>query len=264
MADSQKKWDTDYEWKAVTLLGLGFGLVGLDRWIIAPLFPCMAAAGIGPGCGAAGLGLDYQAIGNLVGILGLVWGVFAIISGRLSDSIGHRKVLIPAILAVLADVGTFRHGDGHHEPHLRPRADGPDGRIVHARPASPRPPLRRIRRAAGSCRACSRAGSRCLASASARSSRRSSFRWCRRGAGCSGRSPSPASSWASCWPSCFVNRSTRRVARQSARPTRTPEAAGTDRCSRTRTSFSACWRCSARCRASSCSAACCRTTWSTT
>src|SRR4029078_2297352 len=30
--------------------------------------------------------------------LGLVWGVFAIISGRLSDSIGHRKVLIPAIL----------------------------------------------------------------------------------------------------------------------------------------------------------------------
>jgi MFS family permease len=98
MADSQKKWDTDYEWKAVTLLGLGFGLVGLDRWIIAPLFPCMAAVGVGPGCGAAGIGLDYQAIGNLVGVLGLVWGVFAIISGRLSDSIGHRKVLIPAIL----------------------------------------------------------------------------------------------------------------------------------------------------------------------
>src|SRR5262252_2408878 len=98
MADLQKKWDTDYEWKAVTLLGLGFGLVGLDRWIIAPLFPCMAAAGVGPGCGAAGIGLDYQAIGNLVGVLGLVWGVFAIISGRLSDSIGHRKVLIPAIL----------------------------------------------------------------------------------------------------------------------------------------------------------------------
>ena len=30
-------WDTDYEWKATTLLALGFGLVGLDRWIIAPL-----------------------------------------------------------------------------------------------------------------------------------------------------------------------------------------------------------------------------------
>jgi MFS family permease len=93
-----QRWDTDYEWKAVLLLGLGFGLVGLDRWIIAPLFPCMASPDQAAGCGAAGLGLDYQAIGNLVGILGLVWGVFAAISGRLSDSIGHRKILIPAIL----------------------------------------------------------------------------------------------------------------------------------------------------------------------
>jgi hypothetical protein len=41
MADAKLKWDTSYEWKAVTLLGLGFGLVGLDRWIIAPLFPFM-------------------------------------------------------------------------------------------------------------------------------------------------------------------------------------------------------------------------------
>ncbi|HET9627657.1 MAG TPA: MFS transporter [Kofleriaceae bacterium] len=82
----------------MTLLGLGFGLVGLDRWIIAPLFPCMATTGTAPGCGAPGIGLDYQAIGNLVGVLGIVWGVFSIVSGRLSDSIGHRKVLIPAIL----------------------------------------------------------------------------------------------------------------------------------------------------------------------
>src|SRR5882724_9319181 len=98
MASSGTRWDTGYEWKAVLLLGLGFGLVGLDRWIIAPLFPCMAASGIAEGCGAPGLGLDYQAIGNLVGILGLVWGVFAAISGRLSDAVGHRKILIPAIL----------------------------------------------------------------------------------------------------------------------------------------------------------------------
>ena len=32
-----KTWDTSYEWKAITLLTLGFGLVGLDRWILAPL-----------------------------------------------------------------------------------------------------------------------------------------------------------------------------------------------------------------------------------
>ena len=98
MEKASTRWDTGYEWKAVTLLGLGFGLVGLDRWIIAPLFPCMESTAIKDGCGAAGIGLDYQAIGHLVGVLGIVWGVFAIVSGRLSDSIGHRKVLIPALL----------------------------------------------------------------------------------------------------------------------------------------------------------------------
>lgn len=82
-------WDTSYEWKAVTLLGLGFGLVGLDRWIIASLLPLGMAAD---------LGLSVQDGGNVVGALGLAWGVFAIFSGRISDKIGHRKVLIPAIL----------------------------------------------------------------------------------------------------------------------------------------------------------------------
>lgn len=36
-----KNWDRSYEWKAITLLALGFGLVGLDRWMVAPLFPAM-------------------------------------------------------------------------------------------------------------------------------------------------------------------------------------------------------------------------------
>jgi MFS family permease len=81
-------WNTAYEWKAVTLLGLGFGLVGLDRWIISPLFPAIAED----------LQLNYQDLGNLVGVLGLMWGVFAIFSGRLSDRIGHRRVIIPAII----------------------------------------------------------------------------------------------------------------------------------------------------------------------
>jgi len=88
MATPHAEWNTSYEWKTVALLGVGFGLVGLDRWIIAPLFPFMMED----------LGLGYQDLGNLVGILGLVWGVFAICSGRLSDWIGHRKILIPAIL----------------------------------------------------------------------------------------------------------------------------------------------------------------------
>src|SRR3989442_3025436 len=88
MTGPQTRWDTSYEWKAVTLLGFGFGLVGLDRWIIAPLFPFMMRD----------LNLGYQDLGNVVGALGLLWGVFAIISGRLSDTIGHRKVLIPALV----------------------------------------------------------------------------------------------------------------------------------------------------------------------
>jgi len=87
-APAAGRWDTSYEWKAITLLGVGFGLVGLDRWIISPLFPFMTED----------LGLNYQDLGNIVGALGLMWGVFAIFSGRLSDKIGHRKVLIPAIL----------------------------------------------------------------------------------------------------------------------------------------------------------------------
>ena len=88
MTVANGKWDTNYEWKVVTLLGIGFGLVGLDRWIIAPLGPTMAMD----------LGLSPGDIGYLVGALGLTWGVFAIFSGRLADSIGHRKILIPAIL----------------------------------------------------------------------------------------------------------------------------------------------------------------------
>jgi len=89
MAESRAAWDTSYEWKAVTLLGLGFGLVGLDRWIIAPLFPAMMTD----------LKLGYQDLGNIIGILGICWGVFAVLVGGLSDKIGRRKVLIPSILA---------------------------------------------------------------------------------------------------------------------------------------------------------------------
>lgn len=81
-------WDTSYEWKAVTLLTLGFGLVGLDRWIIAPLFPAIKED----------LNLNYQDLGNLVGALGLAWGIFAIIGGSLSDRFGRRRVLIPALV----------------------------------------------------------------------------------------------------------------------------------------------------------------------
>ena len=84
-----QSWDSSYEWKAVTLLTVGFGLVGLDRWIISPLLPTMSRD----------LHLNYQDAGNIVAALGLSWGVFAIIGGGLSDRIGRKKVLIPAMVA---------------------------------------------------------------------------------------------------------------------------------------------------------------------
>jgi predicted MFS family arabinose efflux permease len=84
-----KQWDASYEWKAVTLLALGFGLVGLDRWLIAPLFPSIMKD----------LHLTAQDVGNCIGILGLSWGIFAALMGGISDKVGRRKVLIPAIIA---------------------------------------------------------------------------------------------------------------------------------------------------------------------
>lgn len=85
----QNGWDTAYEWRAVTLLTLGFGLVGLDRWIIAPLLPTLSKD----------LHLDYQDGGNIIAALGLAWGIVAIVAGGLSDRLGRRKVLVPAIVA---------------------------------------------------------------------------------------------------------------------------------------------------------------------
>ena len=97
-----KQWDTSYEWKVVALLGVGFGLVGLDRWIIAPLFPFIAAD----------LGLPEGEVGRLAGYLGVFWGIFAILSGRLSDKIGHRKVLIPSIIlfSLMSGMSGMIHG----------------------------------------------------------------------------------------------------------------------------------------------------------
>ncbi|HEX4998617.1 MAG TPA: MFS transporter [Terriglobia bacterium] len=90
------------EVRTVTLLGLGFGLVGLDRWIIAPLFPAMVAD----------LHLGYRDLGNLVGVLGVSWGLFSVLSGRAADSIGYRRILIPTVLsfAVLSTLSGLASG----------------------------------------------------------------------------------------------------------------------------------------------------------
>src|SRR5580700_5978438 len=83
-----KSWDSSYEWKAVLTLSLAFGLVGLDRFILPPLFPAMMKD----------LDLNYQDLGNLVGALGIAWGVSAVVIGGLSDRLGRRRVLVPAVV----------------------------------------------------------------------------------------------------------------------------------------------------------------------
>jgi len=96
------RFDKSYEWKAVSLLTLAFGLVGLDRWLIAPLFPSMMKD----------LNLNYQDMNNIVGALGLSWGIFAVLAGGLSDRIGRKKVLVPAIVAfsLLSGLSGFATG----------------------------------------------------------------------------------------------------------------------------------------------------------
>jgi len=80
--------DTSYERKTLILLALGFGLVGLDRWMIAPLFPLMMRD----------LNLNYQQLGSLIGILSIAWGICAIVMGRLSDRIGRKKILVISMI----------------------------------------------------------------------------------------------------------------------------------------------------------------------
>lgn len=86
-SDSQR--DASYEWKIVALLSLGFGLVGIDRFMIMPLFPVMMRD----------LKLDYQDLGHITAALSVAWGISAMFAGNLSDRLGHRKVIIPAMLA---------------------------------------------------------------------------------------------------------------------------------------------------------------------
>jgi predicted MFS family arabinose efflux permease len=98
---TDRAWDSTYEWQAVLILSLAFGLVGLDRFILPPLFPTIMKE----------LRLTYQDLGNLVGVLGVAWGVAAILMGGLSDLLGRRRILVPAVvmfslLSVLSGTAT--------------------------------------------------------------------------------------------------------------------------------------------------------------
>jgi predicted MFS family arabinose efflux permease len=85
---TEKPWDTSYEWKAMLVMSLAFGLVGIDRFILPPLFPAMMND----------LHLTYQDLGNLVGALAVAWGASAFLTGLLSDRLGRRSILVPSVI----------------------------------------------------------------------------------------------------------------------------------------------------------------------
>lgn len=93
-----------YEWKAVTLMSLGFGLVGVDRFIIVPLMPVLQRD----------LHLDYQDLGIITGALAIAWGISALFTGNLSDRFGFKRVLVPSLVAfsVIAGLSGLATGIG--------------------------------------------------------------------------------------------------------------------------------------------------------
>jgi MFS family permease len=104
MSNRHEIWSITYERQAITLLFLGFGLVGMDRFMVMPLFPSMMKD----------LGLTYQDLGLITGALSVAWGVSALFTGNLSDRIGRRKVLVAALVgfSILSALSGFMSGLG--------------------------------------------------------------------------------------------------------------------------------------------------------
>jgi MFS family permease len=71
------------EIRTVVLLSLGFGLVGVDRFLISTLYPVIAHD----------LHLGYRDIGIITGALALAWSISAFFMGNAADRIGRRRVL---------------------------------------------------------------------------------------------------------------------------------------------------------------------------
>ena len=88
-------WDVSYEWKAISLLALGFGLVGLDRFMILPMFPAIMRD----------LQLGYSDLGAITGVLAITWGISALFTGQLADRFGGRKVVLTSVVVFSLLVG---------------------------------------------------------------------------------------------------------------------------------------------------------------
>jgi predicted MFS family arabinose efflux permease len=83
------------EFRIVTVMALGFGLVGIDRFLIATMYPVIARD----------LHLSYADIGVITGVLALAWGVSALFTGNASDRLGRRVVLVGSLIVFSALIG---------------------------------------------------------------------------------------------------------------------------------------------------------------
>jgi predicted MFS family arabinose efflux permease len=83
------------DWTIVVLMALGFGLVGIDRFMITTLFPVIATD----------LQLDYADIGTITGALAFAWGFAALIMGNKADRLGRGNVLAGAMFVFALLIG---------------------------------------------------------------------------------------------------------------------------------------------------------------
>jgi predicted MFS family arabinose efflux permease len=83
------------EVRTVVLLSLGFGLVGIDRFLISTMYPVIAHD----------LHLNYSDIGLITGALAIAWGISALFMGNLSDRIGRRRVLTISLIVFSLLIG---------------------------------------------------------------------------------------------------------------------------------------------------------------
>ena len=79
----------------VTMLSLGFGLVGIDRFLITTMFPVIAKS----------LALSYSDIGIVTGALAIAWGISALFTGNLAEQIGRRRIIVASLIAFSLLIG---------------------------------------------------------------------------------------------------------------------------------------------------------------
>lgn len=91
----QSRLEKARELSSVLILALGFGLVGIDRFLIVTLFPVISQD----------LRLDYGDVGIITGALALAWGVAALLMGNVADRIGRRRVLVGSLIAFSMLIG---------------------------------------------------------------------------------------------------------------------------------------------------------------